>query len=57
MRLAVRGRGVVVVNETAQFHSTEPELRLCAGSNPVRGVLEICQSLNSIQQKNHVQAK
>ena len=33
-------RGVVVIT-TAQLHSTKPELRLCAGSNPARGVLEI----------------
>ena len=34
-------RGVVVIT-TAQLHSTKPELRFCAGSNPARGVLEIC---------------
>ena len=33
-------RGIVVVT-TAQLHSTKPELRLCAGSNPARGVSEI----------------
>ena len=33
--------GVVVIT-TAQFHSTKPELRYCAGSNPARGVSEIC---------------
>ena len=33
-------RGVVVIN-TAQLHSTKPELRFCAGSNPARGVSEI----------------
>ena len=33
--------GVVVI-ATAQLHSTKPELRFCAGSNPVRGVSEIC---------------
>ena len=33
-------RGVVVIT-TAQLHSTKPELRFCAGSNPDRGVLEI----------------
>ena len=33
-------RGVVVIT-TAQLHSTKPELRFCAGSNPARGVLEI----------------
>ena len=33
-------RGVVVIT-TAQLHSTKPELRLCAGSKPARGVSEI----------------
>ena len=33
-------RGVVVIT-TAQLHSTKLELRLCAGSNPARGVSEI----------------
>ena len=33
-------RGVVVIT-TAQLHSTKPELRFCAGSNPARGVTEI----------------
>ena len=33
-------RGVVVITIT-QLHSTKPELRLCAGSNPTRGVTEI----------------
>ena len=32
----------VVVTTTAQLHSTKPELRFCAGSNPACGVLEIC---------------
>ena len=32
----------VVVTTTAQLHSTKPELRFCAGSNPARGVSEIC---------------
>ena len=32
--------GVVVIT-TAQLHSTKPELRFCAGSNPARGVSEI----------------
>ena len=32
--------GVVVIT-TEQLHSTKPELRFCAGSNPARGVLEI----------------
>ena len=31
----------VVVSTTAQLHSTKPELRLCAGSNPAHGVSEI----------------
>ena len=29
------------VKHFAQLHSTKPELRFCAGSNPARGVLEI----------------
>ena len=33
-------RGVVVMT-AAQLHSTKPELRFCAGSNPACGVLEI----------------
>ena len=33
-------RGVVVM-ATAQLHSTKPELRFCAGSNPACGVSEI----------------
>ena len=33
-------RGVAVIT-TAQLHSTKPELRLCTGSNPARGVSEI----------------
>ena len=33
-------RGVVVIT-TAQLHSTKPELKFCAGSNPARGVPEI----------------
>ena len=33
-------RGVVVIT-TAQLHSTKPEPRLYAGSNPARGVSEI----------------
>ena len=32
--------GVMVIT-TAQLHSTKPKLRLCAGSNPARGVSEI----------------
>ena len=31
-----------VVITTAQLHSTKPELRFCSGSNPARGVSEIC---------------
>ena len=34
-------RGIVVIT-TAQLHSTKPELRFCAGSNPACGVSEIC---------------
>ena len=33
-------RGVVVIT-SAQLHSTKPELRFCAGSNPTHGVSEI----------------
>ena len=32
--------GVVVIT-TAQLHSTKPEVRFCAGSNPARGMSEI----------------
>ena len=35
-----RRRGVVVTT-TAQLHSTKPELRFCAGSNPACSVSEI----------------
>ena len=38
-------RGVVVIT-SAQLHLTKPKLRLCAGSNPARGVLEICDGEN-----------
>ena len=31
----------VVVITTAQLHSIKPELRICTGSNPACGVLEI----------------
>ena len=34
-------RGVVVIT-TAQLQSSKPELRFCAGSNPARGMSEIC---------------
>ena len=33
-------RGVVVIT-TAQLHSTKPEFKFCAGSNPARDVSEI----------------
>ena len=33
-------RGIMVIT-TAHLHSTKPELRFCAGSNPARGVSEI----------------
>ena len=33
-------RGAVVIT-IAQLHSTKPELRFCAGSDPAHGVLEI----------------
>ena len=32
--------GVVVIT-TAELHSTKPELRFCAGSNPACGMSEI----------------
>ena len=38
---AVVWRCGVVVITTAQLHSTKPELRFCAGSNPARSVLDI----------------
>ena len=37
-------RHSVVVINTTQFHSTESQLRFCAGSNPARGVSEIGNS-------------
>ena len=33
-------RGVVVIT-TAQLHSTQPEIRFCAGSNPAHGMPQI----------------
>ena len=36
----ILSRAVVVIT-TAQFHSTKPELRFCAGSDPARDVSEI----------------
>ena len=39
--LFILWRRGVVVNTTAQFHSTKLELRFCVGSNPVHGVSEI----------------
>ena len=33
-------RGVVVIT-TSQLHSTKPEFRFCAASNPAHGVSEI----------------
>ena len=38
--IAMWRHGVVVIT-TAQLHSTKPELRFCAGSNPACGVSEI----------------
>ena len=38
--MIIQRRGVVVIT-TTQLHSTKPELRLCAGSNPAHGVSEI----------------
>ena len=37
-------RSGVMVITTAQLHSTKPELRFCAGSNPGRGELDIRHS-------------
>ena len=37
--------GALVIT-TAQLHSTKSELRFCAGSNPARGVSEICDGEN-----------
>ena len=37
----MRCRGVLVI-ATAQLHSTVPELRFCADSNPARGMSETC---------------
>ena len=34
-------RGVVFIT-AVHFHSPKPKLRFCAGSNPARGVSEIC---------------
>ena len=31
-----------MVITSVQLHSTTPELRFCAGSNPAHGVSEIC---------------
>ena len=39
-------RGDVGVNTTAQLHLTTSELRFYAGSNPIRGVSEICDGEN-----------
>ena len=36
-----------VVITTAQLHSTKPEIRFCAVSNPARGVSEIRNGENS----------
>ena len=41
--------GVVVITSTAQLHSTIPELRFCAGSNPARGMSEICDGKDHLQ--------
>ena len=38
-------RGVVVIT-TGEIHSTKSELRFYAGSNPARGVSEICDGEN-----------
>ena len=39
--IVVGGVIVVLVITTAQLHSMKPEIRLCAGSNPVCEVPEI----------------
>ena len=39
--MVIMWRHGVVVITTAQLHSTKPELKFCAGSNPARGVSEI----------------
>ena len=41
--MALWRRGVVVIT-TAQLHSSKPEHRWCAGSNPSRGVSDIRDS-------------
>ena len=40
MKVFIQIHGVLVIT-TAQLHSTKPELRFCASSNPARGVSEI----------------
>ena len=57
-------RGIVVTN-TVQLHSTKPELKFCAGSNPVCNVSKICDvadlwqwfrleiRLNAFRRSNH----
>ena len=37
--------GVVVIN-TGQLRSMKSELKFCAGSNPARDVLEVCDGEN-----------
>ena len=34
-------RGVVAIT-TTQLHSIKSEFRFCAGSNPIRGLSEVC---------------
>ena len=41
MSSLLQGLLCVVVITTAQLHSTKPELKFCAGSNPARGASEI----------------
>ena len=41
IKLILKWRRGVVVITTAQFHSTKPELRFCAGSNPAWSMGEI----------------
>ena len=42
----LRWRREVVVITKAQLYSTKSQLRFCAGSNPARGVSDICNSEN-----------
>ena len=39
------GRGLVIITDARTYSSTS-EIRFCAGSNPSRGVWEICDGEN-----------